>query len=159
MSDFLQLAQSLAVAMKALQMYTARHPRAQESLATTHAKLEGLLADKERIQFVVTGLKAFVDGQVQDPKSPHINMLVKLVSERGVSGFVFERGVEVEEVLAFLQGLTLKPPKLDEPALWMVKDTPPSWVLPGWLRRNVKKVPKPLLGASTMWLDVNALPA
>jgi HEAT repeat protein len=114
MSDFLQLAQSLTVAMKALQMYTERHPRAQESLATTHARLEGLLEDKERIQFVVTGLKAFVDGQVQDPKSPHINILVKLVSERGVSGFVFERGVEVEEVLAFLQGLTLKPPKLDE---------------------------------------------
>jgi HEAT repeat protein len=95
-------------------MYTERHPRAQESLATTHARLEGLLGDKERIQFVVTGLKAFVDGQVQDPKSPHINILVKLVSERGVSGFVFERGVEVEEVLAFLQGLTLKPAKLDE---------------------------------------------
>ncbi len=114
MSDFLQLAQSLTVAMKALQMYTERHPRAQESLATTHARLEDLLADKERIQFVVTGPKAFVDGQVQDPKSPHINILVKLVSERGVSGFVFERGVEVEEVLAFLHGLTLKPPKLDE---------------------------------------------
>jgi hypothetical protein len=114
MTDFPQLAQSLAVAMKALQMYTERHPRAQESLATTHARLEDLLVDKERIQFVVTGLKAFVDGQVQDPKNPHINMLVKLVSERGVSGFVFERGVEVEEVLAFLQGLTIKPPKLDE---------------------------------------------
>jgi HEAT repeat protein len=114
MSDFLQLAQSLAVAMKALQMYTARHPRAQESLALTHARLEGMLEDKDRIQFVVTGLKAFVDGQVQDAKSPHVNMLVKLVSERGVSGFVFEQGVEVEEVLAFLQGLTIKPPKLDE---------------------------------------------
>lgn len=114
MSDFLKLAQSLAVAMKALQMYTARHPRAQESLATTHTRLEGLLEDKDRIQFVVSGLKAFVDGQVQDAKSPHVNMLVKLVSERGVSGFVFERGVEVEEVLAFLQGLAIKPPKLEE---------------------------------------------
>lgn len=113
MSEFLQLAQSLTVAMKAMQMYTARHPRAQESLAVTHANLNGLLEDKERLQFVVTGLKAFVDGQVQDPKSPHINILVKLVSERGVSGFVFERGVEVEELLAFLQGLTIKPPKLE----------------------------------------------
>ena len=114
MSDFLQLAQSLAVSLKALQMYTERHPRAQESLAATHAKLEDLLGDKDRIQFVVSGLKAFVDGQVQDAKSPHVSMLVKLVSERGVSGFVFERGVTAEEVLSFLEGLATKPPKLEE---------------------------------------------
>jgi HEAT repeat protein len=114
MSDFLQVTQSLAVALKALQMYTAHHPRAQESLATTHTKLTGLLGNKDRITFVVSGLKAFVDGQVQDAKSPHITLLVKLISERGISGFVFERGVEAEEVLAFLEGLATKPPKLEE---------------------------------------------
>ena len=114
MSDFLQLAQSLSVALKAVQMYTAAHPRAQESLAAAHAVLERWLLDQEKLQFVVSGPKAFVDGQVQDTRSPHVAGLVRLVSERAVSGFVFERGVTVAEYLAFLQGLTTKPQKLEE---------------------------------------------
>lgn len=114
MSTFLQLAQSLAVSLKALQMYTASHPRAQESLAAAHGKLEAMLYGQERIQLVVTGQKAFVDGQVQDPKNPHIGILVKLVSERGISGFLFERGTSSDELLAFLHGLALKPAKLEE---------------------------------------------
>lgn len=114
MSDFLQLAQSLSVALKALQMYTATHPRSQEALAAAHAVLERSLVEQERLQFVVSGARAFVDSQVQDTRSPHVASLVRLVSERGVSGFVFERGVAAEELLAFLQGLATKPPKLEE---------------------------------------------
>jgi hypothetical protein len=114
MSDFLQLAQSLAVALKALQMYTATHPRAQESLATLHALLERWLLNQDRLQFVVSGSKAFLDGQVQDTRNPHISALVRLVSERGISGFIFERGTTPEEVLLFLQGLATKPAKLEE---------------------------------------------
>lgn len=114
MNDFLQLAQSLAVALKALQMYTATHPRAQESLATLHALLERWLMDQERLHFIVSGSKAFLDGQVQDTRNPHISALVRLVSERGISGFVFERGATPEEILVFLQGLTTKPAKLEE---------------------------------------------
>jgi len=114
MSDFQQLAQSLAVALKALQMYTALHPRAQEGLAIAHGILGGWLSQQDRLQFVVSGSKAFVDGQVQDLRSPQAAALVKLVSERGISGFVFERGVAPEELLVFLQGLATKPAKLEE---------------------------------------------
>lgn len=114
MSDFPQLAQSLAVALKALQMYTAAHPRTQESLANAHGVLHRWLVETERLQFVVSGAKAFVDGVIQDARNPHVALLVKLVSERGVSGFVFERGVVAEELLAFLQGLATKPARLEE---------------------------------------------
>jgi hypothetical protein len=114
MSDFLPLAQNLTVALKALQMYTATHPRSQEAAAMAHAKLDRWLVDQERLQFVISGPKAFVDGQVQDPKNPHITSLVRLISERGIGGFVFERGVTLEELLAFLHGFTLKPVKLEE---------------------------------------------
>ena len=41
----------------------------------------------------------------------------------------------------------------------MVKVMPPAGVLPGWLKRNMKKVPKPSLGSSARWLEVKALPA
>ncbi len=114
MTDFLPLAQSLTVALKALQMYTGAHPRSQESAAAAHAKLDRWLAEQERLQFVISGPKAFVDGQVQDPKNPHMTSLVRLISERGIGGFIFERGVTVEELLAFLHGFTLKPARLEE---------------------------------------------
>jgi HEAT repeat protein len=114
MSDFLQLAQSLAIALKALQMYTAAHPRAQEALASAHGVLNRWLLEQERLQFVVSGSKAFLDGQVQDSRSPHVSGLVRLVSDRGISGFVFERGVSPDEFLAFLQGLATKPARLEE---------------------------------------------
>ncbi len=114
MSDFQQLAQSLAVALKALQMYTALHPRAQESLATCHQALQGWLGGQERIQFVTSGSKAFVDGQVQDARSAQITALARLVADRNISGFIVERGVSPEDLLVFLQGLATKPGRLEE---------------------------------------------
>ena len=114
MSDFLPIAQSLTVALKALQMYTEAHPRAQESLAQAHALLGRWLGEQEQLQFVATGAKAFVDGQIQDTRPPQVAALVKLVTERSISGFIFERGVTPNEYLAFLQGLALKPQKLEE---------------------------------------------
>jgi len=114
MSDFQQVAQSLTVSLKALQMYTAVHPRAQEGLAKAHLVLEAWLLGQERIQFVVAGAKAFVDGQAQDARSPQITALAKLVTERGISGFAFERGVTTDELLIFLQALATKPAKLEE---------------------------------------------
>jgi hypothetical protein len=114
MNDFLQVAQSLSVALKALQMYTALHPRAQEGVAAAHLVLDRWLAGQDRLQFVTSGAKAFVDGQVQDSRSPHISGLVKLVADRGISGFVIERGVTSDELLVFLQGLATKPTKLEE---------------------------------------------
>ncbi|WP_306672247.1 HEAT repeat domain-containing protein [Geothrix fuzhouensis] len=114
MNDFLQLAQTLVMALKSLQMYTAAHPRAKGTVTTAHAALDRWLAESGRLQFVVTGAKAFVDGVVQDGRNPHLTTLVRLVSERNVSGFVFERGVTEGECLTFLQALSLKPQKLEE---------------------------------------------
>ncbi|HJV39534.1 MAG TPA: HEAT repeat domain-containing protein [Geothrix sp.] len=114
MSDFLPLAQTLALAFKALQMYTATHPRAKDAVGAAHTELERWLGETGHLQFVVTGAKAFVDGAVQDGRNPHVAVLVRLVSERGVGGLVFERGVTEAECLAFLQALALKPQKLEE---------------------------------------------
>jgi hypothetical protein len=114
MRDFQQIAQSLAVALKALQMYTVAHPRAKESLAASYSMVERWLEEQKRLQFVVSASRTFLDGQVLETKSPQVAALAKLVSERGVGGFIFDRGVTAEEYLAFLQGLATKPPKLEE---------------------------------------------
>ena len=114
MSTFLQVAQSLTVALKALQMYTAAHPRAQQSLSMAQIALEDWLEHTLQLQFVATGAKAFVDGELLDTKVPQIANLAKLVTERAISGFIVERGVTEEDLLSFLQGLALKPQRLEE---------------------------------------------
>lgn len=114
MSDFLQLAQTLTLALKALQMYTAAHPRAREAVSAAHAALHRWLTARPRLQFVVSGAKAFADGVVLDTRNPHVASLVRLVTERAIGGFVFEQGLSAEECLAFLQALASKPQKLEE---------------------------------------------
>ena len=114
MSGFLELAQSLAMAIKSLQMYTAAHPRTQQAVAASHGQLERVLVEQERMQFVTSGGKAFVDGQVVEARSPQLTSLIRQVSERGLNGFHFERGVTVEEYLAFLEILILKPQRIGE---------------------------------------------
>ena len=114
MSGFIELAQSLAMAIKSLQMYTDAHPRTQEAVAASHAQLSRLLADQERMQFVTSAGKAFVDGQVVETRSPQLTSLIRQVSERGLNGFLFERGVTPDEYLSFLQTLILKPQRIDE---------------------------------------------
>jgi len=114
MSGFLELAQSMAMALKSLQMYTAAHPRTQEAVAASHAQLTALLAAQERMQFVASAGRAFVDGQVVEARTPQLTSLIRHVSERGLNGFRFERGATADEYLAFLQILILKPQRIEE---------------------------------------------
>ncbi len=114
MKDFPQLAQSLRIAVKALQMYTESHPRTQEAAASAHATLDLWLSAQPKLQFVVTGTKVFVDGELQETRSPHVTGLAQLVAERGISGFTFERGVTPAEYLVFLAGLGTRPQLLEE---------------------------------------------
>ena len=114
MKDFPQLAQSLRIAVKALQMYTESHPRTQEAAASAYATLDLWLSAQPKLQFVVTGTKVFVDGELQETRSPHVTGLAQLVAERGISGFTFERGVTPAEYLVFLAGLGTRPQLLEE---------------------------------------------
>jgi len=114
MKDFPRLAQTMSVALKALQMYTETHPRTEEAAAIAHATLGLWFSEHSKLQFVVTGTKVFVDGELQETRSPHVTGLAKLVAERGISGFTFERGVTPAEYLVFLAGLGTRPQLLEE---------------------------------------------
>ena len=114
MKNFPQLAQTMRIALRALQMYTESHPRTQEAAALAHATLDLWLSAQPKLQFVVTGTKVFVDGELQETRSPHVTALAQLVAERSISGFTFERGVTPAEYLVFLAGLGTRPQLLDE---------------------------------------------
>lgn len=114
MSDLLQLAQSLAVAFRSLQMYTAAHPRSKDAVAAAYATLLEQLAERPKLQFVVSGSRPFFNGEAQDDRSPHLAALVRQVTERGVSGFIIERGASPDEFASFVEALGTRPPRVQE---------------------------------------------
>jgi len=113
-STFLDLAQTLQMAIKALQMYTAGHPRSQEALGTLTAAVNGWLKERPELQMAASAGKVFVDGSPVEGSSLHLTALVRQLSERQISGFVLQRGVPAEELLAMLEILILKPARLEE---------------------------------------------
>ena len=114
MSTFLELAQTLQMAIKALQMYTSAHPRTQEALKTLATAMADWLKDRPELQMAASTGKIFVDGAPIEGNSLHLTALVRQLTERQIAGFTIQRGAPAEELLALLEILILKPAKLEE---------------------------------------------
>ncbi len=114
MKDFLPIAQALAMGLKGIQMYTAAHPRSQDALKNAHAALGEWLRDTPQLQFVVASGKAFVNGLPVEVHGPHMTALVRTLTDRHVSGFIFQAGVSAKDLQVMLEILLLKPQRLEE---------------------------------------------
>ena len=114
MKDFLPIAQALAMGLKGIQMYTAAHPRSQEALKHAQAVLLDWLQESPQLQFVVASGKAFVNGQPVEVQGPHMTALVRTLSDRHVSGFIFQAGLGPRDIQILLEVLLLKPQRLEE---------------------------------------------
>lgn len=112
--NFLDLVQTLQMALKALLMYTDQHPRSQEGLRALLEGIEAWLVHKPALHIAASGGKLFLDGAPTEGQNLHTAALVRQLSERQISGFVIQRGVTQEELLGMLKILILKPSKLEE---------------------------------------------
>lgn len=111
---FLELVQTLQMAVKALLMYTDTHPRSQDALQALGQGIESWLKDKPSLHIAASGGKLFLDGSPAEGQSLHTAALARQLSERQIAGFVIQRGVEPAELLGMLKILILKPAKLEE---------------------------------------------
>lgn len=114
MSDFLEFAQTLQMAIKGLAMYTAAHPRSRAALESLTANIEGWLAEKPTFHVAASGGKVFVDGQPFEGQSLHLASTARMLADRQISGVIFSRGVTSDEVAELLDLFTLKPPRIEE---------------------------------------------
>ncbi len=112
--NFIDLVQALQMTLKALQMYTDAHPRAQESLGILAQGLSDWLEEKPSLHIATSGGKLFLDGAPTEGQSLHTIALARQLSERQIAGFVLQRGVTQAELLGMLKILILKPTKLEE---------------------------------------------
>jgi len=114
MSDFLELVQSLQLALKARAMYTGSHPRAQTALANLHGLMTGWLNEAPSLHVATAQNKLFLDGSPFEGKHLHLTALSRQFSERQISGIIFQRGVEPDELDQVLEVLQLKPSRIEE---------------------------------------------
>ncbi|MBL0209492.1 MAG: HEAT repeat domain-containing protein [Holophagaceae bacterium] len=114
MPTFIETAKALEVALKALQMYTAQHPRTQKSLAEAKDSLVEWIAEKASLHLAVARDKVFADGVKVEGASPHLQALAKRFSDRMIAGFIIQRDMDGADLLAMLNLLLLKPAKIEE---------------------------------------------
>ncbi len=114
MRDVLPLAQALSVALKSVQMYTAAHPRSQDGLTAAIAAIQPWLSEGPQLQFVAANGKAFVNGQPVEGQSPHLQFIIKTLSDRQIAGLIFLRGLTLPEMQGLAESLLLKPQRMEE---------------------------------------------
>jgi hypothetical protein len=114
MIDFLDLVQSLQLALKNRQMYTAAHPRAQKALTILNEQMREWLNLSPTLHIAASMGKVFVDGDPVDYKSPHLTALARQFGERQISGIIFRRGLTAGELEPVLNLLSLRPAKVEE---------------------------------------------
>ncbi len=114
MPTFIETAQALEVALKALQMYTAQHPRTIKSLEAAKLHLVDLIAEKPSIHIAVAADKVFANGVKVEGSSHHLKALAKRFSDRMIAGFIIQKDIDGADLLAMLNLLLLKPAKIEE---------------------------------------------
>lgn len=114
MPSFIDTAQALEVALKALQMYTAQHPRTVNSLEAAKRSLVDWMDAKTSLHMAVARDKVFADGVKVEGSSHHLRALAKRFSDRMIAGFIIQKDIDDADLLAMLNLLLLKPAKIEE---------------------------------------------
>jgi hypothetical protein len=113
MSEFLDLVQSLQLALKTQLMYTSSHPRAVSSIQTLARLMEEWLATRPSVHIAASNGRLFLDGAPFEGKHLHLTAMARQLSERQISGIIFMRGVTPAELAEVLEILILKPAKIE----------------------------------------------
>ena len=114
MSEFLDIVQNFQLAIKTQLMYTENHPRSQAALARLAEVLEEWLATRPSIHIAASQGKLFLDGSPFEGKHIHLTALARQLTERQISGIIFQRGVSPHELAEVTAVLILKPARLEE---------------------------------------------
>ena len=114
MSDFLGIVQAFQLAIKATLMYTTNHPRTQAALTTLSEQLDRWLASTPNLHIAAYESKIFLDGAPFEGTHVHLAALARQFNDRKIAGFIFQRGVTLEELEGVIELLILKPAKIEE---------------------------------------------
>ncbi|HEX8169059.1 MAG TPA: HEAT repeat domain-containing protein [Thermoanaerobaculia bacterium] len=112
MKEATEFAGALHVALKALQFYSAEHPRSAEALQQVEQSCTALLALRTRATFTSSGGTLLFDGEPLPSPSAHVRGLLGELDRRQLGGFIVLAGVTGRELLELVRLLTMRPEQI-----------------------------------------------
>jgi len=113
MQEVTDFTAALHLAAKALQFYTAEHPRGAEALTTLDRAANALLAQRPRVSIVATKGALLVDGAPLASEAArnkaHVTALARELDARGFGGIILMQGVTYRELVELVRLFVMKP--------------------------------------------------
>jgi HEAT repeat protein len=116
MSEITGFISALHLAAKALQFYTAEHPRGIEALSTLDQSINAVLAKRPRLSLSVANGTLLLDGQPLVAEAPHEKASVRAVAKeleaRHLGGLIITKGVNYRELMELVRLVLMKPQQI-----------------------------------------------
>lgn len=107
-----QLVTALQLTVKALQFYTAEHPRVVEALMHLEQTYGAVLARAPRVTLTVARGSLLVDGEPYPNPPAHVKMLAADLEKRHLGGIVLLAGASRREMLELVRLLAMRPEQM-----------------------------------------------
>jgi len=112
MQEAAEVATALQLSAKALQFYTADHPRVVEAIAHLEQSVAALLAQRPRVSFTASKGSMLVDGQPFDHPTGQVKAFATELERRQLSGVILAAGITRRELLELVRLLTMRPQQI-----------------------------------------------
>ncbi len=108
---FLEFAWRMQLALRMMRTFNPTHPRVAAPLEETHKAFKELVSGKVEVQVVAARGRLLVNEEPLDPAAdPNVANLLRQMEERELGGIILGRGLELEELRAWI-ALLAGPPK------------------------------------------------
>jgi HEAT repeat protein len=112
MQEAVEVATALQLSAKALQFYTADHPRVTAAIAQLEQACATLLNLRSRVALTAAKGSLLVDGEPVAMTSVHCRTLAAELERRQLGGVIFFAGVRRRDLLELARLLTLRPEQI-----------------------------------------------
>ena len=118
MNEINEFTAALHLAAKALQFYTAEHPRGVEALTTLDKSINAVLEKRPRFAISVSKGMLLLDGQPLEADQSHVKAPVKALAKeldaRQLGGFIITKGVNYRELTELVRLFVMKPQQIKD---------------------------------------------
>lgn len=105
---------NLQVSIKSSSLYSINHPTSVKAINTVFAQLQRMFEQKEVVTIQITNGVVFFERTPLDRDNIHVKGFVTELTERNVTGMLFQRKLTMDEFRTFMKIMGMKASKLEE---------------------------------------------
>lgn len=114
MNEVTEFVAALHLASKALQFYSAEHPRGVESLTQLEKNANALIGKHARVAVTASKGALLLDGEPIPHQTAHMKSLAQTFEERMIGGIILTQGIAYRELVAVVKMLNLRPQQIKD---------------------------------------------